>query len=155
MVLWPRAVVLHLVALVAVVSAQDGAEWQAIPGIKTTYKVLKEGKKPGAVVEVGDTVTVHATGTVHETQMKFWSTKDKGQRPFENTAGGGVITGWDMGARGMREGEVRLLQIPAEEGYGVGGFPAWGIPPGASLDFELEVLKIADAGGKSKPAQEL
>jgi hypothetical protein len=30
----------------------------------------------------------------------------------------------------MKKGEVRKLVIPADEGYGAGGFPAWGIPPG-------------------------
>jgi len=28
-----------------------------------------------------------------------------------------------------------------QEGYGAGGFPAWGIPPGATLAFEIEVVK--------------
>jgi hypothetical protein len=40
----------------------------------------------------------------------------------------------------MKKGEVRKLVIPADEGYGAGGFPAWGIPPGgeqSSGGFEL------------------
>jgi U3 small nucleolar RNA-associated protein 21 len=32
----------------------------------------------------------------------------------------------------MKKGEVRKLVIPADEGYGADGFPAWGIPPGGS-----------------------
>lgn len=28
------------------------------------------------------------------------------------------------------------------EGYGAGGFPAWGIPPNGGLLFEIEILKI-------------
>jgi FKBP-type peptidyl-prolyl cis-trans isomerase len=43
----------------------------------------------------------------------------------------------------MQLGEVRKLDIPATEGYGEGGFPAWGIPPGGGLLFEIEVLAIA------------
>merc|ERR1719373_1470834 len=113
------------------VAASD--ELVAIPGVKTTYKLVSEGSK----------VKVHATGTVIETSKKFWSTKDKGQQPFEYTAGvGGVITGWDQGCLGMKLGEVRQLTIPADEGYGAGGFPAWGIPPGATLNFTLECLQI-------------
>ncbi len=38
--------------------------------------------------------------------------------------------------------QIRKLFIPAKEGYGAGGFPAWGIPPNGSLDFEIEVLSL-------------
>mgnify|MGYP001170684591 CR=1 FL=1 len=52
------------------------------------------------------------------------------------TAGvGGVIKGWDQGCLGMKLGEVRQLTIPADEGYGANGFPAWGIPPNGGLYF--------------------
>ena len=88
------------------------------------------------VVAKSSKVKVHATGTVIETDKKFWSTKDKGQQPFEYTAGvGGVIKGWDQGCLGMKLGEVRQLTIPADEGYGASGFPAWGIPPNGGLYF--------------------
>jgi peptidylprolyl isomerase len=88
------------------------------------------------VVAKNSKVKVHATGTVVETDKKFWSTKDKGQQPFEYTAGvGGVIKGWDQGCLGMKLGEVRQLTIPADEGYGANGFPAWGIPPNGGLYF--------------------
>mmetsp|Transcript_247 Transcript_247/g.619 ORF Transcript_247/g.619 Transcript_247/m.619 type:complete len:126 (-) Transcript_247:86-463(-) len=112
-----------------------------IAGYATTMKIVSPGD--GAAVKAGDTVTVHATGVVKETDKKFWSTKDPGQQPFTYQAGvGGVITGWDQGCLGMQIGEVRLLEIPAHEGYGANGFPAWGIPPGGTLFFTLECLKI-------------
>ncbi|KAJ9465202.1 Peptidyl-prolyl cis-trans isomerase FKBP12 [Diplonema papillatum] len=114
---------------------------QSIPGLATTYQVLKEGS--GQQVSKGNTVTVHATGIVKETNKKFWSTKDAGQSPFTYKAGvGGVIKGWDQGCLGMNLGEVRNIVIPANEGYGANGFPAWGIPPGATLNFEIEILKV-------------
>ena len=53
-----------------------------------------------------------------------------------------VIKGWDQGLLGMKLGEERQVIIPAHEGYGAAGFPAWGIPPGGTLDFTLEVLAI-------------
>jgi FKBP-type peptidyl-prolyl cis-trans isomerase len=53
-----------------------------------------------------------------------------------------VITGWDQGLLGMTVGEERKVTIPAEEGYGEGGFPQWGIPAGGTLEFTLEVLSI-------------
>merc|ERR1719261_415587 len=118
-----------------------------IPGFKTTYKILQNGRG-GPKVKKGSNVVVHATGVVKETGKKFWSTKDKGQQPFGYKAGvGGVITGWDQGCLGMKLGEVRKIEIPAAEGYGAGGFPAWGIPAGATLNFEIEVLEI---GGMKK-----
>ena len=40
----------------------------------------------------------------------------------------------------MKKGEVRKLVIPADEGYGAGGFPAWGIPPGGEQSSDGFVL---------------
>ena len=72
------------------------------------------------------------------------STKDPGQKPFSYEAGvGQVITGWDQDLMGMKLGEEREILIPAHEGYGAAGFPAWGIPPGGTLNFTLELLSIA------------
>ena len=117
--------------------------------MKTTYTVVKEGTGD-AVVAKGSKVKVHATGTVIETEKKFWSTKDKGQQPFEYSAGvGGVIKGWDQGCLGMKVGEVRQLTIPADEGYGANGFPAWGIPPNGGLYFGARALCRARLGHHS------
>ncbi len=114
-----------------------------IPGIETTYVILQPGDTNGGCVKKGSTVTCHATGIVKESNYKFWSTKDPGQQPFEFQAGvGKVITGWDQGCLGMYLGETRSLTIPSQEGYGPGGFPAWKIPPGATLLFEIEILSI-------------
>eukprot|EP00448_Togula_jolla_P008306 CAMPEP_0170606846 /NCGR_PEP_ID=MMETSP0224-20130122/20739_1 /TAXON_ID=285029 /ORGANISM="Togula jolla, Strain CCCM 725" /LENGTH=191 /DNA_ID=CAMNT_0010931973 /DNA_START=50 /DNA_END=625 /DNA_ORIENTATION=+ len=122
-------------------TAADAEAMTEIPGYKTTYQVLREGS--GKEVSKGARVTVHATGVVEETGKKFWSTKDPGQEPFTYKAGlGMVITGWDQGCLGMRVGEERRLVIPAAEGYGARGFPAWGIPAGATLSFTLECLKV-------------
>mmetsp|Transcript_117890 Transcript_117890/g.294051 ORF Transcript_117890/g.294051 Transcript_117890/m.294051 type:complete len:97 (+) Transcript_117890:78-368(+) len=87
--------------LFSLVQHASGLEegYSGIAGVKTSYKVLQEGEGSD-VVEKGDTVTVHATGIVRQTDKKFWSTKDAGQKPFTYTAGGGVITGWDKGPWG-------------------------------------------------------
>ena len=116
---------------------------QSLPGLKTQFKTISSTPVGGPEVSKGTTVTVHATGAVDETGEKFWSTKDPGQEPFTYKAGvGAVITGWDQGCLGMKMGEIRELRIPAAEGYGEQGFPAWGIPPGGTLNFTIEVLKI-------------
>ena len=117
--------------------------WEGISGLKTKKMTVSEAPAGAPTIAKGDTITVHATGVVKETDKKFWSTKDPGQQPFTYNAGvGSVITGWDQGLLGAAVGEVRKLDIPAEEGYGKGGFPAWGIPPNGGLFFEIEVLSI-------------
>lgn len=114
--------------------------WNPINGFLTTMRQVKAGSGPS--VQKGSTVTVHARGVVQETGKTFWDTHD-GNKPFTYQAGvGKVITGWDQGCLGMQLGEVRDLNIPATEGYGVGGFPAWGIPPNGTLVFTIEILKI-------------
>ena len=45
-----------------------------------------------------------------------------------------AFAGWDQGCLGMKKGEVRKLVIPADEGYGAAGFPAWGIHPGGACN---------------------
>lgn len=82
--------------------------------------IVKGGPEDGQYVTQYDEVTVHATGWVKKTMTKFWSTKDKSdygqQQPFKYKAGtGGVIVGWDQGTLGMAVGEVRKLDIPADE----------------------------------------
>mmetsp|Transcript_41913 Transcript_41913/g.133784 ORF Transcript_41913/g.133784 Transcript_41913/m.133784 type:complete len:146 (+) Transcript_41913:63-500(+) len=132
---------LVLLALAAV--ALGAGEWVAIDGIKTTYQIKSPAKDEGAdLVKQGVMATVHAKGTVKQTGKAFWNTRDTNE-PFTYKAGvGGVIKGWDQGLLGAKVGEVRSLDIPADEGYGERGFPAWGIPPGGGLVFEIEVLSV-------------
>mmetsp|Transcript_58174 Transcript_58174/g.138478 ORF Transcript_58174/g.138478 Transcript_58174/m.138478 type:complete len:127 (-) Transcript_58174:78-458(-) len=115
----------------------------AIPGGAKTASavpktILKEGT--GAQVEEGMYVKVNCTGTL-ETGVKFWSTRDPDQDSFEFKAGEKeVIRGWDEAVVTMCVGEVASIVCLPEFAYGNTGFPAWGIPPGATLTFEIEVL---------------
>ena len=101
-------------------------------------EVLAEGS--GVAGFAGDTAIVHYTGWLTD-GAKFDSSLDRGQ-PFEFELGAGmVIEGWDEGVIGMKVGGKRKLTIPPELSYGdrgVGGV----IPPGATLVFELELLKL-------------
>ncbi len=115
-----------------------------VPGASTTMAVITApaAVESGDVVGAGARVTMHARGRLAAGAV-FWDTRASGQLPFTYKAGvGAVIRGWDAGCLGMRVGETRKLAIPAREGYGAAGFPQWGIPPNADLEFTIECLHI-------------
>ncbi|XP_071501449.1 peptidyl-prolyl cis-trans isomerase FKBP2-like [Diadema antillarum] len=88
----------------------------------------------------GDRLSMHYTGKL-EDGTEFDSSIPRNQ-PFEFTLGAGqVIKGWDQGLLNMCEGEKRKLVIPSDLGYGDRGAPPK-IPGGATLIFEVELLKI-------------
>ncbi len=59
-----------------------------------------------------------------------------------------VIPGWQEALQDMRKGERRTLIVPPELGYGDRGVPQAGIPPGAYLVFDVELLRFpVDASG--------
>ncbi len=95
----------------------------------------------GAEAVAGKKVTVHYTGTL-EDGKKFDSSLDRGT-PFSFTLGvGQVIKGWDEGVAGMKVGGKRSLVIPANLGYGASGAAGGAIPGGATLLFDVELLKV-------------
>nr|XP_054759784.1 peptidyl-prolyl cis-trans isomerase FKBP2-like [Lytechinus pictus] len=88
----------------------------------------------------GDRLSMHYTGKL-EDGTEFDSSIPRKQ-PFDFTLGAGqVIKGWDQGLLNMCEGEKRKLVIPSDLGYGDRGAPPK-IPGGATLIFEVELLKI-------------
>jgi FKBP-type peptidyl-prolyl cis-trans isomerase len=107
--------------------------------------VLKPGE--GAAIKAGQMAVVQYTGWLYETSAvdhkgkRFDSSLDTG-KPFSFALGtGSVIKGWDQGVAGMQVGESRRLTIPPDLAYGDAG--AGGvIPPGATLVFDIELVKI-------------
>ncbi len=99
------------------------------------YKIVKKGngKKPKAT----DKVRVHYTGTLID-GTKFDSSVDRGE-PMEFPLNA-VIPGWTEGLQLMDEGSKYILYIPYTLGYGEQ--PVGSIPPGSTLIFEVELLKI-------------
>jgi len=143
---------LTLLALLATVAAchsgAKGGGFSASLGVDTTkmtkaasglwYADLAAGQ--GDPAEAGRTVTVHYTGWLPD-GTKFDSSRDRGE-PFAFTLGAGqVIAVWDEGVKGMKVGGRRKLVLPPRLAYGDGGAPP-AIPPGATLVFDVEVLKV-------------
>jgi len=125
------------VATAATASAPAVASLQSV--------VLKPGDGPA--IARGQIATVQYTGWLYEMSAKdnkgkrFDSSLDAG-KPFNFPLGtGSVIKGWDEGVLGMKVGESRRLIIPPDLAYGDAG--AGGvIPPGATLVFDIELIKI-------------
>lgn len=111
-------------------------------GPATALAVDVQELAPGAGPEAapGRTVTVHYTGTLAD-GTKFDSSRDRGQ-PFTFKLGQGiVIPGWEQGLAGMKPGARRRLVVPPKLAYGDQGSGAV-VPPGATLTFEIELLKV-------------
>ena len=109
------------------------------------FKIIDVKAGTGAVAKPGQQVTVNYTGWLYEhgaRGKKFDSSLDHGT-PFTFALGAGnVIPGWDKGVAGMKVGGKRTLIIPSDLGYGAAGTPDGTIPPGATLIFDVEVLKV-------------
>ena len=101
------------------------------------YIDLLVGKGPSP--KDGDKVEVNYTGRFPGGKVFDTSI---GRGPFDFILGrGNVIKGWDEGVASMRVGGKRKLVIPPALAYGERG--AGGvIPPNATLEFEVELLKI-------------
>ena len=99
----------------------------------------------GAAPVKGAKIEAHYIGKLTNGK-KFDASYDRGQPLAFQVGVGQVIKGWDMGIVGtddippMKVGGKRKLLIPPELGYGARG--AGGvIPGGATLDFEVELVK--------------
>ncbi|KAL9954249.1 hypothetical protein ACROYT_G041761 [Oculina patagonica] len=124
--------VLTLSSLVLAADKKDTKKLQI--GVKKRVADCKTRSKSG------DTLHMHYTGTLDD-GTQFDSSIPR-KEPFVFTLGvGQVIKGWDQGLLNMCEGEKRKLVIPSDLGYGQRGAPPK-IPGGATLTFEVELLKI-------------
>ncbi len=102
--------------------------------------IVEEGD--GDPAEEGNIVLVHYTG-----KLSDGTTFDSsvGGEPIRFSLGQGrVIDGWDEGIAMLDEGDRALLIIPPELGYGPGG--TGGIPPNATLYFEVELVDVLEGG---------
>jgi FKBP-type peptidyl-prolyl cis-trans isomerase FkpA len=106
---------------------------------------VETSKGTGPVPKPTDTVRVHYHGTFSDGKV-FDTTR--GRDPAE-LAVNGVIPCWTEGLQKMAVGGKAKLVCPASIAYGDTGRP--GIPGGATLVFELELLDIVPAGAAAAP----
>jgi FKBP-type peptidyl-prolyl cis-trans isomerase FkpA len=130
-----------------------------VMGLRTFLKsiITESGDLEIEDIQVGDgeealpgkTVVVHYVGTLSDGSV-FDSSRSRAQ-PFEFVLGAGkVIAGWDQGVEGMKVGGKRKLTVPARLGYGRRGAPPT-IPGGATLIFEVELIRVRKARRSSAP----
>lgn len=129
------------VAAVRTADMQFLSENKEKPGVITTasglqYQVITEGTGPKPAAT--DVVLVHYEGKLIDGSV-FDSSYQRGQPaafPLNQ-----VIPGWTEGVQLMPTGSKYHFVVPPELGYGARG--AGGvIPPGAVLEFDIELLAI-------------
>lgn len=118
--------------------ALDSKEWKDVKGTEGLKAWdVKEGK--GEACQPGATVTIHYTGWT--TDGKIFDSSHKNGEPAEFPLAN-LIKGWQLGVPGMKPGGVRRLLIPYPLAYGEQGRPGSGIPPKATLIFEMELVGV-------------
>jgi len=109
-----------------------------VTGSGLQYAVLTPGREDGRKPVATDRVTVNYAGWLTDGTL-FDSSYS---RKLPATFGlGTVIKGWTEGLQLMKEGAVYKFVIPPELGYGESGMGGV-IPPGATLVFQVELVKI-------------
>lgn len=100
------------------------------------WKDLRAGE--GDSARVGDNVRVHFTEWLPDGTVVL---DTRGQEPMEFLLGlGFVIRGFDEGVVGMQVGGIRQLVVRPSLAYGRNGRAELGIPPLATLVFQVERL---------------
>lgn len=116
----------------------------AQPGAKRTasgllYVPIREGS--GASPAAADRVKVHYTGKLIDGTV-FDSSVPRGQPATFGL--NEVIACWQEGLQLMKTGGKARIVSPSKLAYGDRGAPP-DIPPGATLDFEVELLEVLPA----------
>jgi peptidylprolyl isomerase len=111
-------------------------------GLRYADLVVGDGPSP----EVGGRVIVEYAGWVEDGRMFSTSALSGGQTTIELTR---VVPGWAEGVGSMKVGGKRKLIIPPELAYGERG--GRGIPPNATLTFEVALREVLPAVVKRPP----
>lgn len=132
---------------------KDKKEVQELPsGLR--IETLKAGT--GASPKIGQVAKIHYTLAFINGQV-FESSLQRGeplevlvQVPSKDDPRGGAIPGMVEGLQKMAVGGKAKLYVPPHLAYGDDGIQ--GIPPAATLIFEVELLEVKDAPKEAAPA---
>ena len=109
------------------------------------------GSNCGFKTRVGDFIEFDYVGTLKSNGAEFDSTGTAGRgRPFAAPLGNGeMVKGLELGLFEMCIGEQRTIDVPPLLGFGTRGSRSYGVPPDATLRYEVKLVSI---NGQTDPA---
>lgn len=108
-------------------------------GVEKTVLTPGSGRTP----KLGEMVIAHYVGRFPDSGKEFDNSRTR-DKPLAFIIGiGSVVKGWDEGIMNMQLGEVALLKVTSDFGYGTDGLQPM-VPPNADLEFEVELLQAGD-----------
>lgn len=119
----------------------DGAPTITVPDAEPPAELIAQPliEGDGAVVEAGQTITVHYTGVLWDTAAVFDSSWESGSPATFGIGTGAVIVGWDEGLVGRTVGSQILLVVPPAKGYPEGS-PDGSIKATDTIVFVIDIL---------------
>lgn len=136
-----------LCAVGAVRGASDELKVEVTFGPTECDDNLKVAK--GKVLEMHYTGTIDESSATGEKGFEF-STTEGSDKLFAFIVGDGkVIKAWDEGFIGLCQGAKATLIAPPSKAYGDKS-PGEGIPAGATLRFEVEIMTVKDKKPEKK-----
>ncbi len=128
----------------SVVRTPSGVPGVTIPNTAapTELKVAQLIRGEGDIVQKGQLVTMHYSGFLWDSSMKFDSSWDAGQPAQFQMQDGALIEGFLAAVVGQPVGSQVIAIIPPALGYGDAGTET--IPPGATLVFVIDILGISN-----------
>jgi len=124
--------------------ADDGAPTITVPDTDAPTELIVQPliKGSGPVVESGQSITVHYTGVIWDTNAVFDSSWESGTPATFDIGVQKVIAGWDEGLVGQTVGSQILLVVPPAKGY-PDGSPDGSIKGTDTLVFVVDILDAA------------
>lgn len=107
-------------------------------GLRMRIEQPGQGGKPPLK---GQIISVHYRGRLLDGTV-IEDSYARGEGPLNVIAGKGLFEGWDEALLQMTVGEKRTVVVPYWLGFGDKGNPRRGVPPRATLVFELELVGI-------------